>query len=26
MLIISTKKIIHTKNFNFNEKVIDMFQ
>jgi len=25
MLITPTKQIIHTKSFNFNEKVIDLF-
>jgi len=26
MLITPTKQIIHTKRFNFNEKIIDPFQ
>jgi len=26
MLITPTKQIIHTKHFNFNEKIIDPFQ
>jgi len=26
MSITSTKQIIHTKCFNFNEKIIDLFQ